>query len=87
MKEVAESLKYNAVTQLLAIQNIDPYKGYKVSNSVALEEMNRLLALAQTLPKTKAEQFFQSLKKLSQGYPRAGNHQYLWRGCRILLCS
>ncbi len=66
MKEVAESLKYNAVTQLLAIQNIDPYKGYKVSNSVALEEMNRLLALAQTLPKAKAEQFFQSLKKLSQ---------------------
>ena len=66
MKEIAESLKYNAVTQLLAIQNIDPYKGYKVSNSVALEEMNRLLALAQTLPKVKAEQFFQSLRTLSQ---------------------
>jgi len=66
MKEVAESLKYNAITQLLAIQNVDPYKGYKVSNSVALEEMNRLLALAPTLPKAKAEAFFQSLNSLSQ---------------------
>ena len=66
IKEVAESLKYNAITQLLAIQNIDPYKGYKVNNSVALEEMNRLLALAQTLPKVKQEQFFQSLRKLSE---------------------
>jgi hypothetical protein len=66
MKEVAESLKYNAITQLLAIQNVDPYKGYKVSNSVALEEMNRLLALAQTLPKAKAESFFQSLRSLSK---------------------
>lgn len=66
MKEVAESLKYNAITQLLATQNVDPYKGYKVNNSVALEEMNRILALAQTLPKPKAEAFFQSLRTLSQ---------------------
>ena len=66
LKEVAESLKYNAITQLLSIQNVDPYKGYKVSNSVALEEMNRLLALAQTLPKAKAEAFFQSLRSLSK---------------------
>ena len=66
LKEVAESLKYNAITQLLAIQNIDPYKGYKVNNSVALEEMNRLLALAQTLPKPKQEQFFQSLRTQSK---------------------
>ncbi len=66
MREVAESLKYNAITQLLSIQNVDPYKEYKVSNSVALEEMNRLLALAQTLPKAKAEAFFQSLRTLSQ---------------------
>ena len=66
MKEVAESLKYNAITQLLATQNVDPYKGHKVNNSVALEEMNRILALAQTLPKPKAEAFFQSLRTLSQ---------------------
>lgn len=66
IKEVAESLKYNAITQLLAIQNVDPYKGYKVNNSVALEEMNRLLALAQTLPKAKAEAFFRSLECLSK---------------------
>lgn len=66
MKEVAESLKYNAITQLLATQNVDPYKGYKVNNSVSLEEMNRILALAQTLPKPKAEAFFQSLRTLSQ---------------------
>lgn len=66
MKEVAESLKYNAITQLLAIQGIDPYKCYKINSSVALEEMNRLLALAQTLPKPKQEQFFQSLRTLSK---------------------
>ena len=66
MKEVAESLKYNAITQLLSTQNIDPYKGYKINNSVALEEMNRLLALAQTLPRVKQDQFFQSLRRLSQ---------------------
>ena len=66
IKEVAESLKYNAITQLLAIQNFDPYKEFKVNNSVALEEMNRLLALAHTLPKAKADSFFKSLETLSQ---------------------
>jgi hypothetical protein len=66
MKEVAESLKYNAITQLLSVQNVDPYKHYKVNSSVALEEMNRLLALAQTLPKPKQEAFFASLERLSK---------------------
>ena len=66
MKEVAESLKYNAITQLLSIQNADPYKEYKVSNSIALEEMNRILALAQAMPKQKSEVFFKALETLSQ---------------------
>lgn len=66
MKEVAESLKYNAITQLLSIQNADPYKEFKVSNSIALEEMNRILALAQAMPKQKSEVFFKALETLSQ---------------------
>lgn len=42
MKEIVEILKYNVITQLLAVEKGDPYKGYRVQNSGQLEQMQRI---------------------------------------------
>lgn len=42
VKEVAESLKYNTITQLLDAHKADNYKAYKVTRAIALEQMNRV---------------------------------------------
>lgn len=43
LKEIAESLKYNAITQQFEASPLDPYKRYKVTRSDALDFMNRIL--------------------------------------------
>ena len=45
MKPVAESLKYNSMTQLLDVAPADPYKKYKVTNALMLEQMNKVYEL------------------------------------------
>jgi hypothetical protein len=42
MKEVAESLKYNSMTQLLDSSSADNYKQYKVTNSGKLIQLNKI---------------------------------------------
>ena len=42
MKEIAEILKYNVITQLLAVEKSDPYKALRVSSSVRIEQMQRI---------------------------------------------
>ncbi len=42
MKEVAESLKYNSITQLLEIAPGDNYKQYKIKNPMMLEGQNKV---------------------------------------------
>ena len=42
MKSVAESMKYNSITQLLDAAPDDPYKQYKISNSVVLDRINKI---------------------------------------------
>ena len=42
MKQVAESLKYNSLTQLLAPLPSDNYKEYKITNSFQLDLMNKV---------------------------------------------
>jgi hypothetical protein len=42
LKEVAESLKYNCLTQSLAANAADLYKAYKITNTVALDSINKL---------------------------------------------
>lgn len=45
MKSVAESLKYNSITQLLDSVAGDTYKQYKISNSVVLDQVNKIYEL------------------------------------------
>lgn len=66
MKQVAEVLRYNAITQLLPLAPTDNYQHFKVTNSVALEQMNKLLETALHQPKQKAQQFMAALNTLSQ---------------------
>ena len=42
MKEVAECLKYNSITQLLDVAKGDNYKQYKIKNSMMLEGQNKI---------------------------------------------
>lgn len=42
MKEVAESLKYNSITQLLTVSPNDNYKQLKITNAIQLEQINKL---------------------------------------------
>ena len=46
MVEVAESLKYNSITQLLEVVGADNYKQYKITNSMQLDYINKLLETA-----------------------------------------
>lgn len=48
MKEIAEILKYNVITQLLAVENCDPYKLLRVSSSVRIEQMRRIYEYGMT---------------------------------------
>lgn len=42
MKEIAESLKYNSITQLLTIASSDNYKSLKITNAIQLEQINKI---------------------------------------------
>lgn len=42
MKEIAESLKYNSITQLLTVSSSDNYKQLKITNAIQLELINKV---------------------------------------------
>lgn len=42
VKEIAECLKYNSITQLLDVSKLDNYKKYKIWNNVQLELLNKV---------------------------------------------
>ena len=44
MMKVAEAMKYNAITQQLAVNEADSYKQLKIQNSVRLQELNTILS-------------------------------------------
>ena len=52
VKRLVETFKYNAIVQNLAPVPADNYKGYRMSDSIALQQMNRILELAMNHPKT-----------------------------------
>lgn len=52
VKRVVETLKYNAIVQNLAPVAADNYKPYRRDDTLALQQMNRLLELALSQPKT-----------------------------------
>ena len=65
MREIAESLKYNALTQLLVVVPNDNYKRYKVTNTASHEQMNRILSHVHNLPQAKCRAFEQAFQQLS----------------------
>ena len=52
VKRIVETLKYNAIVQNLAPVPADNYKGYRIIDSIALQQMNRILEQAGSHPKT-----------------------------------
>ncbi len=66
MKRVAESLKYNSVTQLLEAVPGDVYKRLKISDSVVLEQMNGIYELG-TNDRLLSEKFAQTMALLADG--------------------
>lgn len=66
MREIAESLKYNALTQLLTVVPADPYQRYKVTNSASHEQMNKFLSHVSSLPPVKRRAFEEAFQRLSK---------------------
>ena len=63
VKKLVETFKYNAIVQNLASVSADRYKHYRITDSIALQQMNRLLELAMGHPKT-AEALTQTMDEL-----------------------
>lgn len=64
MKCVAESLKYNSITQLLDTAPGDTYNKYKISNSVILDQVNKIYELA-THDRQLSEKFAKAMSILA----------------------
>ena len=63
VKKLVETFKYNAIVQNLAPVSADNYKHYRMGDSIALQQMNRMLELALSQPKT-AEALTETLDEL-----------------------
>ncbi|MGI6233469.1 MAG: BREX-1 system phosphatase PglZ type A, partial [Prevotella sp.] len=66
VRKVAESLKYNAITQLFDAIPADDYKSLKVTNSIALEQMNKIYSGA-VHDRNLSEKFTDAMKVLAKG--------------------
>lgn len=64
MKEIAECLKYNSITQLLDAASNDNYKKYKVINSLSLDLMNKIYDTGMT-DRVLSEKFIKAYETLS----------------------
>ncbi len=64
MKRVAESLKYNSITQLLDAVAGDSYKQYKIANSVVLDQVNKIYELG-THDRQLSEKFAKAMDVLA----------------------
>ena len=65
IKKVAESIKYNAITELLADVSADDYRAYKINSQATIEKINRLLERASQMPKLE-KLFTTALMKLAK---------------------
>ena len=65
MKEIAECLKYNSITQLLNIVQADNYKQYKVTNSMMLEGQNKVYDYG-VQSRTLADKFMSAMAELTK---------------------
>ena len=64
MKDVAESMKYNSITQLLDVVPGDSYKKYKISNAVVLDQINKIYEWG-THDRQLSNKFIQAMKILA----------------------
>ena len=64
LKTVAESLKYNSITQLLDAVAGDSYKQYKIANSVILDQVNKIYELG-THDRQLGEKFAKAMDMLA----------------------
>ena len=71
MKEVAECLKYNSITQLLEASPADNYKSYKVANTAMLEGQNKVYEYG-IQNRQWSEKFVQALSELGKDINRVG---------------
>lgn len=65
MKTVAEAMKYNLITQQLAVMDHDPYKKMKVQNGLRLQELNTTMSSITDNPKL-YESFVPAFTRLSK---------------------
>lgn len=65
MKKIAEAMKYNSIVQLLPLYDADNYKSLRISDSLKLDRLNRLVETSRTLPKQRREAYEEAFGKLS----------------------
>lgn len=63
MRNVAECLKYNSITQLLDAASGDTYKQYKICNSVILDQINKIYEFG-THDRQLSPKFIQAMNEL-----------------------
>lgn len=63
MRRIAESLKYNALTQLIDLSPVDDYKQYKLTSTVNIDNVNRIIDSG--LGGTYADKFREAMKLLA----------------------
>lgn len=64
-KEFAEAMKYNSIVQLLTANASDSYIRLKVTDSLRIERLNKLMETARFLPRQQRELFNKAFEKLS----------------------
>lgn len=85
IEKLVQVLKYNAIVQNLAPVSADNYKAIRITDSLALQQMNRILELALSQPKTAEAlvEVFQELGKdihdddLIKWYGTDANYYYI----------
>lgn len=63
VSKVIQILKYNIITQNLALVDADNYKSYRITDAIALQQINRILELAMSQPKSAAA-FLETINEL-----------------------
>lgn len=71
MDKVAEAMKYNAITQGMAVNEADPYKQLKIENSVRLQQLNTILSSIKENTKLH-ETFAPAFERLSENVREVG---------------
>lgn len=67
IKRVAQSMKYNAIAQLLPKKDNDNYYSLRITDSIKLDNLNRLLGTADAQPKQRMESYKPAFDRLSSG--------------------